>query len=56
MGKDSITIKGGNITINASGDGLKSTNSEETEKGYIDIQGGTLNITSTNDGIQAETM
>lgn len=53
-GKDSITISGGNITINAQEDGMKSTNIEETEKGYILIEGGNLNIKALQDGIQAD--
>lgn len=56
-GKDSVTISSGNININinASGDGIKSNNAKDTEKGYVLIEGGTINITSLEDGIQAET-
>lgn len=59
-GKDSVTISSGNmnininIHINASGDGIKSNNAKDTEKGYVLIEGGTINITSLEDGIQAE--
>lgn len=55
VGKDYIAVRGGNMTVKASGDGLKSTEDEDTEKGYISIEGGQLNITAGADGLQAET-
>lgn len=54
-GKDSITILDGKITIDAKEDGMKSSNTKDSDKGYIHIQGGALNITAGQDGIQAET-
>jgi hypothetical protein len=54
-GKNSIAIKGGNITVNAGGDGLKSDETEDTTLGYIAIEAGTLNITAGGDGMAAET-
>ena len=54
-GKDSITINSGTLNINATGDGMKSNNTEDTTKGYVLINGGAINITSGEDGIQAET-
>ena len=50
-----MRIKDGNIKVIAGGDGIKTDNSKETEKGYIYIAGGTIDITSEQDGIQADT-
>lgn len=54
-GKDSVRIADGTIGITSGGDGIKSDNTEDTEKGYIYIAGGTVDITAETDGIQAET-
>ena len=48
-GKSSVTVKGGKITINAEGDGIKSS------KGNVDISGGEVVIKCGKDAIQAET-
>ena len=56
VGKDSVSVRNGNFTIDAGGDGIKSTNVEETDKGYVLIENGAFQITSGNDGIQAETL
>ncbi|MGB4092798.1 MAG: carbohydrate-binding domain-containing protein [Ruminococcus flavefaciens] len=48
-GKNSVTVKGGKLTINAEGDGLKSS------KGSVMIEGGEINIKCGKDAIQAET-
>ncbi|MDF2800961.1 MAG: dockerin type 1 [Anaerocolumna sp.] len=55
IGKDSITIRTGNITVNSQGDAFKSTNAEDTSKGFVIIDGGNFTITSGSDGFQAET-
>ena len=56
-GKASLTINGGNITVNASGDGIKSDEDDVTKlaegKGLVKIAGGTITITSAFDGISA---
>lgn len=56
-GKASLTINGGNITVNASGDGIKSDEDDTAKlaegKGFVMIAGGTITITSTFDGISA---
>lgn len=55
IGRDAVIIKNGDIKIICEGDGIKSTNDEDTAKGYITIDNGIFNITSGTDGIQAET-
>lgn len=55
VGRDLLAIKEGTFTITAGGDGLKTTNDEDAEKGNLAIEGGTFNITAENDGIQAQT-
>lgn len=56
-GKASLTINGGNITVNASGDGIKSDEDDTAKlaegKGLVKIAGGTITITSAFDGISA---
>lgn len=62
-GKDSVKIGDeantdfSTLNINVkttSGDGIKSTEETNTEKGFITVNGGTIKITSYADGIQAE--
>jgi len=55
LGKDTVVVTNGNITINSGADGIKSTNTEDSKKGYVLIEGGKFNITAAQDGIQAET-
>ena len=57
-GKASLTINGGNITVNTTkGDGIKSDEDDATKlaagKGLVKIAGGTITITSAFDGISA---
>jgi len=55
-GKDSVTVLDGVLNLTSlTGDGLKSTNDTDDDKGWILIKGGELNITAYNDGIQAQT-
>ena len=55
-GRDNVAIVGGSYTIHSSrGDGIKSTNENDSNKGYITIDNGYFDITSYNDGIQAAT-
>lgn len=54
-GNDSVTVSGGEITVAAGGDGIKSANIEKEGKGYVLIENGTLYITATGDGIGAAT-
>lgn len=47
VGKDEVSIGGGVITITAKeGDGVKSTNSEDEERGFVAIAGGSVSITA----------
>ena len=56
-GKGSLTVNGGNITVNAKGDGIKSDEDDAAAlaqgKGLVKIAGGTITITSAYDGISA---
>ena len=56
VGKDSVSVKDGTYTITSGGDGIKATNTKETDQGYVIIDGGTFTITADGDGIQAETL
>ena len=45
VGKDEVTIGGGTIAISAqTGDGIKATNDEDADRGFVAIAGGTLTI------------
>lgn len=55
-GKDCVKSKDSTVTVTSSGDGIKSTNSEDTARGFVYIESGLFNITATKDGIQAETL
>lgn len=48
-GKKSVTVKDGTITVDAEGDGIKSS------KGNVKISGGSVEIKAGNDAIQSET-
>ncbi|MBN2166115.1 MAG: carbohydrate-binding domain-containing protein [Marinilabiliaceae bacterium] len=54
-GKDYIIIHDCNLDIEALGDALKSTNDEESERGYIYVENGTFVINSGGDALQAYT-
>lgn len=47
--KQTVTIKGGDVSVNATGDGIKST------KADVAISDGNISIKAGNDAIQAET-
>ena len=50
VGKDEVTIGGGTIAIDAqTGDGIKATNDEDADRGFVTIAGGTLTV-STGEG------
>ncbi|MCR5708328.1 MAG: carbohydrate-binding domain-containing protein [Ruminococcus sp.] len=48
-GKTSVTVKDGNLTIDAEGDGIKSS------KGSVAFEGGAVSIKAGNDAVQAGT-
>lgn len=54
-GKDCVKCSDAAVTVNAGGDGIKSTNTEDENRGYVYIESGSFNITAANDGIEAET-
>ena len=51
-GKDCLMISDGTFELNCGGDGLKSNNDEDEDRGYVYIKNGTFNITSADDAIQ----
>ncbi len=55
-GKDCLKIGGGTLNLSAGTDGMRSSNTEEGERGYIYIADGKINIKSQNDAVQAETV
>lgn len=55
-GKDCVKCAETVISVNAGGDGIKSTNTEDTSRGYVYIESGSYDITAENDGLQAETV
>ena len=55
-GKDSVTITDGTFDLYTKGDGVVSSNSEETGLGYIHITGGKFNITADGKGINGATL
>lgn len=55
VGRDRLGIKYGSFTLNAGGDGMKSSNDTDAEKGVLEIEDGIFSITAAADGIQAET-
>ncbi|MCR4861312.1 MAG: carbohydrate-binding domain-containing protein [Ruminococcus sp.] len=48
-GKKSLTVKSGTLTVDAEGDGIKSS------KGAVTISGGSTSIKAGNDAVQADT-
>lgn len=54
-GKDCVKINNANIDINAKTDGIKATNEEDENLGYLYIKSGNFNITSTKDALQSVT-
>lgn len=55
-GKDCVKSKDATVTVTSGEDGIKSTNSEDTARGFVYIESGLFNITAAKDGIQAETL
>jgi hypothetical protein len=55
IGKDYLVIRNASISTQVEGDGLKSSEDEDEELGYVAIDSGTFNLDCGADGIQAET-
>ena len=53
LGRDLFAMQNAMITIDAQGDGVKSTNDEKDDKGNIVLQNGSLTINAAHDGIAA---
>lgn len=56
IGKDYVLAAAGSVTLNSGCDGIKSTCSDNAEKGYISITGGEYHLVCGNNGFQAETV
>ena len=54
-GKDHVAVTGSTLRLNAGGDGIKSTNGEGSNRGWIQLQSSEIAIVSGADGIQAAT-
>ncbi|MEN2767514.1 carbohydrate-binding domain-containing protein [Ornithinibacillus xuwenensis] len=54
VGRDLFAMQHSNLSIVASGDGVKSSNDEDEDKGNIVLESGTLTILADGDGIQSE--
>ncbi len=54
-GKDFVQISGGTLRITAGGDGIKSTNKSDPDRGYVEITGGYITIRCGDEPIQAVT-
>ena len=52
-GKDSVYILGGDFTIDAAADAIKSTNDTDQRKGFVMIENGNFNLTAGAKGIKA---
>lgn len=53
-GKDSVAVLDADIKINSQQDGIKSSNSDNADKGYIVFESGNFDITAAYDAVQAE--
>lgn len=55
-GKDYVDILDGTVTVTAGteGDGIKSTNDADAERGWVRLAGGTITIAAGDDGFKAE--
>ncbi|MEO3156217.1 carbohydrate-binding domain-containing protein, partial [Ruminococcus bicirculans (ex Wegman et al. 2014)] len=55
-GKDSVKISGGTFNISAGTNGIKATNAEASDKGFISVTGGSFTVVANNDAFEAETV
>lgn len=54
-GKDWLLVEGGTITVDAGGDGLKSSEDDDETKGFIALGEASITITSGDDSLSATT-
>lgn len=55
VGKDYLLVSGGTITVDAQGDGLKSSEDNDETKGFVQLGKAKITITVGDDGVQATT-
>ena len=55
-GKDSIKVDEATLTLTVGGDGLKSDNEEDEERGVITIEDSEITLTAGDDGMHAVSM
>ena len=53
-GKDCVKASGADITVEAGTNGIRSSNDEDTDRGFIYLQDCTVSIDAGNDAVQAE--
>lgn len=56
LGKDCVAAYNATITVKSEGDGIKTTNDAEENKGYISLNGGSYTVDAGTDTIQAATL
>ena len=54
-GKDCVKISGGKTVLNAGSNGIRSTNDDDEEKGYVSISGGDISIECGSIAVSAVT-
>lgn len=54
IGRDLLAIKSGTFTLNATGDGLKTTNDEDEKKGNLVIENGTFYMDTKGKGVNVK--
>lgn len=55
-GKDCIKLSNADVTVKADSNGLRASNTDDANRGFIYIKDSTVTITAGTDGIQAETL
>ena len=56
VGKDSICVRDAILNLTAGGDTMKSSNAEDTSKGYVIIDNGSITLNAGDDAIHSETV
>lgn len=51
-----MKISGGTFNISAGTNGIKSSNTEESDKDFITVTGGSFTVVANNDAFEAETV